>query len=169
MESEFHFQWGSQKLEPKIGIPNQAAVEIFLCLYVDNDAFIFSSREYMAHGLALIHKHFARFGLKMHISRAGAPSKTEWVPPPPPTSSTPSSPSQLQTVLMDVMTTMHSPMVMMHSPTTMANVRTLCGSSGRMRKCSRMRLKKPNHLISRMAVSSFAGTSSTLAPTFPLV
>jgi hypothetical protein len=21
-ESEFHFQWGSQKLEPKIGIPN---------------------------------------------------------------------------------------------------------------------------------------------------
>jgi hypothetical protein len=22
MESEFHFRWGSQKLEPKIGIPN---------------------------------------------------------------------------------------------------------------------------------------------------
>jgi hypothetical protein len=26
MESEFRFQWGSQELEPKIGIPNQAVV-----------------------------------------------------------------------------------------------------------------------------------------------
>ncbi len=30
-ESEFRFQWGSQKLEPKIGIPNQAPKS--LCRY----------------------------------------------------------------------------------------------------------------------------------------
>ena len=39
--------------------PHLTAVEIFQCLYVDDGAFIFSSRKDMARGLALIHKQFA--------------------------------------------------------------------------------------------------------------
>ncbi len=122
----------------------------------------------MGQELVLIYKHFVRFGLKMHVGRAGAQSKMECVSPPP-TSSIPSSPSPLQTVLKAVMMTMHSPMATMHSLTTTANVRTLCGSGGRRRKCSTKCLKKLSQLISRMAVSPFANTSSILAPTFPLV
>jgi hypothetical protein len=38
----------------------------------------------MARGLALIHKHFGRFGLEMHIGHARTPSKTECVFFPPP-------------------------------------------------------------------------------------
>ncbi len=64
--------------------PQLTAVEILQCLYVNNSAFIFSSCEDMARGLALIHKHFARFGLEMHIGQAGAQSKTECVFFPPP-------------------------------------------------------------------------------------
>ena len=64
--------------------PQLTAVEILQCLYVDDGAFIFSSREDMARGLALIHKYFAQFGLEMHIGRAGAQSKTECVFFPPP-------------------------------------------------------------------------------------
>ena len=39
--------------------PQLTAVEILQCLYVDDGAFIFSSRENIACKLALIHKHFA--------------------------------------------------------------------------------------------------------------
>jgi hypothetical protein len=60
------------------------AIKILLCLYVDNGAFILSSRENMTKGLALIYSHFAHFGLEMHIGRAGSPSKTECVFFPPP-------------------------------------------------------------------------------------
>ncbi len=64
--------------------PQLTAVEMLQCLYVNDGAFIFSSREDMACGLALIHKHFARFGLEMHIGQAGAQSKMECVFFPPP-------------------------------------------------------------------------------------
>ncbi len=64
--------------------PHLTTVEIFQCLYVDDDAFIFSSREDMARGRTFIHKHFARFGLEMHIGHEGTPSKTECVFFPPP-------------------------------------------------------------------------------------
>ena len=60
------------------------AVEIFQCLYVDDGAFIFSSRANMTRGLALVHKHFGRLGLEMHIGRNDAPSKTECIFFPPP-------------------------------------------------------------------------------------
>ena len=55
------------------------AVEILQCLYVDDGAFIFTSRTDLMTGLDLIHKHFARVGLEMHIEREGSPSKTECV------------------------------------------------------------------------------------------
>jgi hypothetical protein len=43
------------------------AVEILQCLYVDDRAFILTTRANLTKGLDLIYKHFARFGLKMHI------------------------------------------------------------------------------------------------------
>jgi hypothetical protein len=60
------------------------AVEIFQCLYVDDEAFIFLSWASMTRGLALVHKHFGRLGLEMHIGRNNAPSKTECIFFPPP-------------------------------------------------------------------------------------
>lgn len=55
------------------------AFEIIQCLYVDDGAFIFSSRSEMSKGLELVYRHFARFGLEMHIGRDGVDSKTECV------------------------------------------------------------------------------------------
>ncbi len=49
------------------------------CLYVHNGAFIFTLHADLTKGLDLIHKHFAPFGLEMHIGREGSPSKTECV------------------------------------------------------------------------------------------
>jgi hypothetical protein len=43
------------------------AVKILRCLYVDDGVFIFESRANMTQGLTLVHHHFSRFGLKMHI------------------------------------------------------------------------------------------------------
>ena len=63
---------------------NLTAVEIFQCLYVDDGAFIFSSRDNLIRGIDLIYHHFARFGLEMHIGRGTTPSKTECVFFPPP-------------------------------------------------------------------------------------
>ncbi len=59
--------------------------EIFQCLYVDNGAFPFDTRDSLSKGMNLVFKHFARFGLEMHIGRNRGESKTECVffPPPP--------------------------------------------------------------------------------------
>ena len=58
--------------------------KIYQCLYVDDGAFPFNSREDMIKGLNLIYHHFARFGLEMHIGHDGKESKTECVFFPPP-------------------------------------------------------------------------------------
>ena len=55
------------------------AFEILQCLYVDDGAFIFTSRGDMSRGMNLIYQHFARFGLEMHIGRGETASKTECV------------------------------------------------------------------------------------------
>jgi hypothetical protein len=55
------------------------AVEILQCLYVDDRAFIFMTCANLTKELDLIYKHFARFGLEMHIRREGSPSKTECI------------------------------------------------------------------------------------------
>jgi hypothetical protein len=60
------------------------AVEILQCLYIDDRAFIFTTCADLTKGLNLIYKHFARFGLEMHIGQEGSPSKTECVFFPPP-------------------------------------------------------------------------------------
>ena len=60
------------------------AYEILQCLYVNDGAFPFSSREDLKRGMELIFHHFARFGLEMLIGRGLSPSKTECVFFPPP-------------------------------------------------------------------------------------
>ncbi len=60
------------------------AHEIFQCLYVDDGAFPFDSRESLKKGMNLVFNHFARFGLEMHIGQGGEASKTECIFFPPP-------------------------------------------------------------------------------------
>ena len=60
------------------------AVEILQCLYVDDGAFIFQTRDDMQRGLALLYRQFSRLGLEMHIGRGTTASKTECVFFPPP-------------------------------------------------------------------------------------
>jgi len=55
------------------------AYKILQCLYVDNGAFPFGSREDLKRGMELIFHHFGRFGLEMHIGRGASPSITECV------------------------------------------------------------------------------------------
>jgi hypothetical protein len=64
---------------------NLTAYKIYQLLYVNDGAFPFPTRDTPTKGLTLIHSHFARFGLEVHIGRNGDPSKTECIffPPPP--------------------------------------------------------------------------------------
>ena len=65
---------------PKEYLSNDlTAVKILQCLYVDDGAFIFKSREDMKRGLALLYHHFGRLGLEMHIGRGSAALKTECI------------------------------------------------------------------------------------------
>jgi hypothetical protein len=43
------------------------AYKILLCLYVDDGAFLFGTREDLKKGMKLIYHHFGRFRLEMHI------------------------------------------------------------------------------------------------------
>ena len=73
------------------------AYEILQCLYVDDGAFPFGSRDDLKRGMELVYHHFGRFGLEMHIGRGASPSKTECVffpPPVLPTHATPQRRSQ---------------------------------------------------------------------------
>jgi hypothetical protein len=63
------------------------AYKILQCLYADDGAFPFGSREDLKLGMELVIHHFGRFGLEMHIGRGASPSKTECVFFPPPNSS----------------------------------------------------------------------------------
>jgi hypothetical protein len=60
------------------------AYEILQCLYVDDGAFPFGTREDLINGMELIYQHFRRFGLEMHIGQGTSQSKTECVFFPPP-------------------------------------------------------------------------------------
>jgi hypothetical protein len=55
------------------------AYEILQCLYVDDSAFPFGSREDLKRGMEIIFRHFGRFGLEMHIGRGASPSKTKCI------------------------------------------------------------------------------------------
>jgi hypothetical protein len=47
------------------------AFGLLLSLYVDNASFHFESKQDMARGTTLIYHHMRRFGLLMHIFKAG--------------------------------------------------------------------------------------------------
>jgi hypothetical protein len=53
--------------------------ELFCMLYVDDGAFAFETRREMEIGANLIYKHFAKFGLEMHVGTKSKKSKTECV------------------------------------------------------------------------------------------
>ena len=57
---------------------------LFCVLYVDDGAFPFENRLQLELGLSLIHNHFVKFGLEMHIGRGNKASKTECIFFPPP-------------------------------------------------------------------------------------
>jgi hypothetical protein len=52
---------------------------ILQCLYVDDGAFPFGTREDLQRGMELIYHHFARFRMEMHFGRGNSESKTECV------------------------------------------------------------------------------------------
>ena len=56
-----------------------ALFELFYMLYVDNGAFVFELRHQLETGTPLLLRHFAKFGLEMHIGKENKPSKTECV------------------------------------------------------------------------------------------
>ena len=43
--------------------------ELFCMLYVDDGAFVFESRHQLETGIPLLLRHFAKFGLEMHIGK----------------------------------------------------------------------------------------------------
>ena len=55
------------------------AYEILQCVYVNDGAFPFGTREDLINGMELIYQHFGRFGLDMHIGQGTSESKTECV------------------------------------------------------------------------------------------
>ena len=57
---------------------------LFCVLYVDDGVFPFEDRLQLKLGLSLIHNHFVKFGLEMHIGRGNKASKTECIFFPPP-------------------------------------------------------------------------------------
>ena len=63
---------------------NLTANEILQCLYVDDGAFPFDTRDDLQKGMNLIYHHFGRFGMEMHIGRGTSISKTECIFFPPP-------------------------------------------------------------------------------------
>ena len=52
---------------------------IYILLYVDDAAMIFSDRVLLLKGTHLLFRNMARWGLEMHIGREGTPSKSECV------------------------------------------------------------------------------------------
>ena len=48
-------------------------------IYVDDRDFVFESRHQLETGNPLLLRHFANFGLEMHIGKENKPSKTECV------------------------------------------------------------------------------------------
>jgi hypothetical protein len=60
------------------------AYEILQCLYVNDGAFPFGTRDDLMKGMELIYYHVSRFGMEMHIGQGTSQSKTECVFFPPP-------------------------------------------------------------------------------------
>ena len=61
-------------------ILSQGNLPTLLCvLYLDDGVFPFEYRLQLESGLSLIHNHFVKFGLEIHMSRGRKKSKTECI------------------------------------------------------------------------------------------
>ena len=63
----------------KMGFADGVIFKVLQILYLDDGAFIFSSREDLIKGVTLINSLFKTFGLEMHIGRNNKASKTECI------------------------------------------------------------------------------------------
>ena len=68
----------------KMGFKDGIIFKVMQILYLDDGAFVFSSREDLITGVTLINSLFKKFGLEMHIGRNNKSSKTECIFFPPP-------------------------------------------------------------------------------------
>ena len=92
---------------PAKNISQGTLFNIFCMLYVDNGAFVFTSRVDIDTGSYLVYKKNSQFGLQMHIGTSDKTSKTEcFFPHPGPFQTTHPSPAY------------HSPMDPSHLPVT---------------------------------------------------
>ena len=79
------FQWFPSKRQGRLRNQNTTAIshsfEMWKSLYVDDRAFLFTSRQELEKGGNIIYNHFLRFGLTIHIGKEGTykDSKTEAV------------------------------------------------------------------------------------------
>lgn len=76
--AEFEGQLTGHKLNKK-GFADGTIFNILQILYLDDGAFIFSSRNDLVKGVNLINQVFSIFGLEMHVGRNGKASKTEYM------------------------------------------------------------------------------------------
>ena len=67
-----------------MGFKDGVIFKVMQILYLDDGAFVFSSREDLITGVTLINSLFKKFGLEMHIGRNNKSSKTECIFFPPP-------------------------------------------------------------------------------------
>ena len=63
----------------KMGFADGVIFKVLQILYLDDGAFIFSSREDLIKGVTLINSLFKSFGLEMHIGKNNKASKTECI------------------------------------------------------------------------------------------
>ena len=77
-DSNYHNN-GGQLIKYSLKRNHRSVDNLFLLLYVDDGAGIFSSRSDAITGSNIIFKEMARLGLNMHIGRNKKPSKTEAV------------------------------------------------------------------------------------------
>mgnify|MGYP003333642019 FL=1 len=79
------FKWFPSERQGRLRNQNVTAIgqsfEMWKSLYVDDGAFLFTSRQELEKGGNIIYKHFLKFGLTMHIGKDGSykDSKTEAV------------------------------------------------------------------------------------------
>ena len=130
---------------------------LFCVLYVDDGAFPFENRLQIELGLSLIHNHFIKFGIEMHIGRGKKASKTVCIFFPPPG-------------------LFHQKEIVSHeiNVENMVSIRIskqIRGESNE-NKCKREEslyivITEKNRNLWQMAMSHFGHTSSTWAPGFP--
>ena len=63
----------------KLGYKKGIMFKIIQILYLDEGAFIFESQTFLIKGVNIIHLHFKKIGMEMHVGRNEKASKTECI------------------------------------------------------------------------------------------